>query len=218
LSVSASKSRRQFIKYGVVVAAGVGVASAIEIPVFASINGKDNNTVAKQNAQIAQLQTQAIPYQQMQVELTSLQALRTLGMKETLEVKAIIQAMAPSGNNGSSAVQAAVLSFVDDQLSGVYGLIVKGISFSSNAVPPSITTYQYAIVMRELWRTGLSALESYSNRAYGKSFKDLSVDQRKQALSDLSNNKPTDFGGVVPNDFYSQLVYLINAGFSTVII
>jgi gluconate 2-dehydrogenase gamma chain len=216
-------SRRRFIKYGVAGAIGVGIASAIEIPVF-------NNQIQNDNSQITSLKNQISTLQSQN------QAIRTLSMNEVKEVEAMVETIIPSDQNGAGAKEAGVIYFIDGQLSGEYGnngqmymkgpfvlsgqsgpLTVDGITYSegSPSVPYGGPTYQYDMLLREFWKAGLQAMENYSNSVYGKNFEDLSVSQRTQVLTDLYNNKPTqaDFNNIVPKDFFGEAMFLTWSGF-----
>ena len=67
--------------------------------------------------------------------------------------------------------------------------------------------------LREFWRTGLTAVETYSNSAYGKNFEALTTAQQTQVLNDLYNNKPTNFSNIIPRDFFNELIFMSWSGF-----
>jgi hypothetical protein len=67
--------------------------------------------------------------------------------------------------------------------------------------------------MREYWRTGLAALETYANSAYGGNFESLNSSQQMQVLQDLWNNIPSSFSNIVPQDFAYELTFLTWSGF-----
>ncbi len=221
--------RRQFIKYGIAGAIGVGIASAIEIPIF-------NNTIQNNNSQITQLQNKVSTLQSQLSSTTAEQeAFITLGVNEQKIVEAIVETIIPSDATGPGGKEAGVIFFIDHQLAGDYGnnarmfmqgpfvpsgqagpLTVGGITYSAGSPnePYAGPTYQYDLALREFWRLGLLALETYSNSAYGgKNFEDLTVDQRTQVLTDLSTNKPTSFNGIVPVDFFNEVIFLTWSGF-----
>ena len=208
-------NRREFIKIGAAAAIGAGVASAIEIPIFEQqINNKNSE------AQGFQSQVQ--------------QAFITFGLSEQNEVEAIVENIIPSDQNGPGAKEAGVIFFIDHQLALDYGnnarMYMKGpfvpagqtgpITVGGVTYPLGTATqifsgpqYQYNMSLREFWRTGLIALESYSNSAYGNNFEALSSTQQTQVLTDLYNNKPTSFGGIVPKDFFNEIIFMTWSGF-----
>jgi hypothetical protein len=96
-------------------------------------------------------------------------------------------------------------------------ITVNSITYSegSPAVPYAGPAYQYNLLMREFWRNGLLALETYSNSAYSKNFEDLTSAQQTQVLTDLYNNKPTvaNFNNIIPLDFFNELIFMTWSGF-----
>jgi gluconate 2-dehydrogenase gamma chain len=220
--------RRNFIKYGIAGIAGFGVASAIELPILNNQIQNDNNQITQLNNQIATLQNQLNSSSEAQ------HAFITLGVNEQKAVEAIVETIIPSDQNGPGGKEAGVIFFIDHQLAGDYGnnakmfmegpfvpsgqagpLTVGGVTYSAGSpkVPYGGPAYQYDLALREFWRSGLLALETYSNSTYGKNFEDLTVDQRTQILTDLYNNKPTSFNGIAPLDFFNEIIFLTWSGF-----
>jgi gluconate 2-dehydrogenase gamma chain len=220
--------RRRFIKYGIAGVIGVGVASAVEIPIF-------NNMIQNDNSQIMNLQNEVATLQSQLNSTTQEQrGFLTLGVNEQKAVEAIVETIIPSDQNGPGAKEAGVIFFIDHQLAGDYGnnarmfmqgpfvpsgqagpITVGGVTYSAGSPkePYGGPAYQYDLSLREFWRTGLLALEAYSNSAYGKTFENLTVDQRTQVLTDLYNNTPTSFNGIVPLDFFNEVVFMTWSGF-----
>lgn len=215
-------SRREFIKIGAAGAIGFGVASAIEIPLLENqISGNDKQ-IASLNSQIQDLQSQQ-------------QAFITLGVNEQKIVEAAVETIIPTDSTGPGAKEAGVIFFIDHQLAMEYGnnarmymngpfvpsgqagpITVGGVTYSAGSPtePFSGPTYQYALTLREFWRTGLLALQAYSNSSLGKNFEDLTTDQRTQVLTDIYNNKPTTFNNILPKDFFNELIFMTYAGFT----
>lgn len=215
-------SRREFIKIGAAGAIGFGVASAIEIPLLENqISGNDKQ-IASLNSQIQNLQSQQ-------------QAFITLGVNEQKIVEAAVETIIPTDSNGPGAKEAGIIFFIDHQLAMEYGnnarmymngpfvpsgqagpITVGGITYSAGSPTEPFTgpTYQYALSLREFWRTGLLALQAYSTSSLGKNFEDLTTDQRTQILTDLYNNKPTAFNNILPKDFFNELMFMTYAGFT----
>jgi gluconate 2-dehydrogenase gamma chain len=213
-------SRREFIKIGAAAAIGVGVASAIEIPIFESV-------ISSKNSDIKSLQGQVTSTQQ---------AFLTLSKPEQLELEAMVETIIPTDSNGPGAKEAGVIFFIDHQLANEYGnngrmymqgpfvtpgqagpITVGSITYpgGSPAEPYAGPAYQYNLLMREFWRNGLSAVETYSNSAYGNNFENLTSTQQVQVLTDLYNNKPStaNFNNIIPLDFFSELIFMTWSGF-----
>ncbi len=224
-------SRREFIRLGVATAVGFGVASAIEIPIFTGSIQNDNTIINQKDSQIKQLQGQAQTASQLEDQLIAIQALRTLGVDEVNGLQAMVGSIISSNQNGTSVNKSDVVSFIDSQLQGVYGntgnkfmanpitatdqtgpLNVDNVVYNPGSVvgPYIGSNYQYNLTLRQFWRTGLLALEDYSTNAYGNKFEKLTADQQRQVLSDLNNNKPTNFNGISPQDFYNEVTLITN--------
>jgi hypothetical protein len=233
MSTPASKSRRQFIKYGLAGAVGFGIASAVEIPFLGNALINNNTVIANQNQQIDQLQAQANQISTLQGDILSAEAIRTLSQTEFRELEALAETIIPTDENGPGAKEAGVVYFIDQQLNDDYGtnarwykkgpfvpaghsgpLVVQGITYpqGSMTLPYGGPTYQYDILMREFWRTGLQSLEEYSQATYGAKVENLTNDQRTQLLLDLYDGKPTNFK-IVPIDFFNELIFMVYSGF-----
>ena len=153
---------------------------------------------------------------------------------EQAEVESIVETIIPTDQNGPGAKEAGVIFFIDHQLASDYGnnarmymkgpfvtagqmgqITVGGITYSGGTAAQiySGPEYQYNMSLREFWRTGLLALETYTNSAYGNNFENLTVAQRTQVLTDLYNNKPTSFNNIVPIDFFNELMFMTWSGF-----
>lgn len=214
--------RRRFIKYGAAAAVAVGIAATVKIPLPLAQTSTGQTT--QQQDQTTALQEQ----------ITSNQGIITLSISEQRELEAIVEAIIPTDSNGPGAKEAGVIYFIDHQLAGEYGtnarwymkgpfvlsgqtgpITVGGITYTQGSpkVPYVGPTFQYDLPMREFWRTGLSALETYSNSAYSKNVENLTADQIRQVLTDLFNNKPANFGNIVPLDFFNELIFMTWSGF-----
>lgn len=166
---------------------------------------------------------------------TSLNGFTTLGINEQKLVEAIAETIIPSETDSPGAKEAGVIYFIDKQLNGDYGrnanmymnppfvmggetgsITVQGKTYpqGSPSVPfPAGQKYQYNLTLREFWRYGLLALQSYANSVYNNNFEGLSDSQRIQVLTDLYNNKPTSFNDIVPNDFFNEVIFMVWSGF-----
>ncbi len=123
--------RRQFLRYAAVGAVGVGIASAVEIPVLSNIARSDSQSLSKANQQISQLQSQV---QSDQSQISSLQsqvasqqssgagsAFVDFSINEQKELEAIVETIIPSDSNGPGAKEAGVIYFISNQISSDYG-------------------------------------------------------------------------------------------------
>ena len=233
-------SRRTFLKFGAGAVTGAAIASAVQIPLYTNLVDSRNNTIQKIQGELSQADQQVA---QLQGQVGTLQTavqtatggFLTLSNLEQTEVEAIVETIIPSDSSGPGAKEAGVIYFIDHQLAGDYGhsgnmfmdgpfvmaglkapVTVGSVTYPSGTPNVRIgagTRYQYPLNMREFWRTGLIALEDYSNSAYGGNFESLSSTQQLQVLKDLWSNVPTTFGELVPQDFAYELTFMAWSGF-----
>lgn len=228
-------SRRDFLK---VVGAGIVGAAAATVIEYPIINSRGEEITAL-NGQVTTLNQQAQQYQgqiqDLDLKLSMEMGFLALGFDEQVLVESIAETIIPTDDNGPGAKEAGVIYFIDRQLSGDYGknsnmymrgpfvmpgqsgpITVEGITYEqgSPAVPyNSGSQYQYSIPLREFWRTGLKAMQAYSQTTYDAKFEALTTEQRIQVLSDLYDNKPTSFGEIRPRDFFGELIFMTWSGF-----
>ncbi len=238
---STSKSRRQFIKYGVAGVVGFGVASAIEIPILNNSIQNDNNTIKQKDTQIGQLQSENSNLQSQLTNAEQIQAFLTLNpITERPVVEALAETIIPSDSSGPGAKEAGVVYFIDRMLAGNYGkagnmfmqgpfihpqtgsLTVRGITYPGGTITPRLqagTAYQYVFTPREFWRNGLMSLQTYCNSAYGASFENLTSTQQTQVLQDLFDNKSDNsnlqnaFQAPNAAEFFNEVHDMVIAGF-----
>jgi gluconate 2-dehydrogenase gamma chain len=250
---SADTSKRSFLKYAAAGAVGVGIASAVEIPVLNNmLTGK---TISLQQAQTqlqdankkidqlnSQMQQDTSQINSLQSQVSSLQsqqagsnAVKDLSISEQKLIEAIVETIIPSDSSGSGAKEAGVIYFIANQIGSNYGnnsemymnppfvqsgtegpITVDGITYSDGTpeLPwQAAHKYQYNMTLRNFWRYGLEALQNYTNSVLGKNFEDLSGGDRIQMLNNLYDNKPTEFNGIVPRDFFQEVVFMTWSGF-----
>lgn len=246
-------SRRSFLKYVAAGAVGVGVASAVEIPVLSNVLTGSNIDLQQAQTQLneanskidqlnSQLQQDTSQINSLQSQVSSLQsqqtsdnAIKELSINEQKIVEALVETIIPSDSNGPGAKEAGVIYFIDKQLSSDYGtnarmymqspfvqagtngpFTFEGILYSEGTpnVPwQAATKYQYNMTLRNFWRYGLEALQNYTNLILGKNFEDLGESDRTQMLNNLYDNIPTDFNGIVPRDFFQEVIFMTWSGF-----
>ncbi len=233
------KGRRGFLKYAAAAAVGVGLASAIEIPVLTNLTANEDVKLKKANSEISQLNSQvqsdATKINDLEILQAGSNGIVDLSINEQVELEAIVETIIPSDSNGPGAKEAGVIYFIARQLDTDYGsnarmymqppfvqsgqsgpITVDGLTYSagSQTVPwQAGMKYQYNMTLREFWKYGLDALETYANRILGKNFEDLSSDDKVQVLGDLYDNKPPSFNGILPQDFFQELIFMTWSGF-----
>ncbi len=236
-----SVSRRQFIKYGVAGAVGIGVASAIEIPILNNAIQNDNDQIKKLQGDNSQLQNENATLQSQLNTAQQGQGFLTLNSNERTEVETIAEAMIPSDASGPGAKEAGVIYFIDRALAGSYGkagnmymqgpfirpnqtgpITVGNFTYSGGTINPRLqagTAYQYPFNPRDFWRRGLMYLQTYCNAAYGGKFESLTSAQQIQVLQDMFDNKTDNtnlqnaFQGPNAAEFFNELHDMVTAGF-----
>lgn len=233
-----NQSRREFLKLGMAAAGSALVASAIEIPLFANQTSSLKNQLTTANNQLTTANTQIAGLQSL---VNAGSGFISLSVSEQSLLEAIVETIIPSDASGPGAKEAAVIHFIDRQLAGDYGqsanmfmdgpFVTAGqagpitvnsltgtpITYVDGAPKPRVgagTRYQYPVNMREFWRIGLAALQTYANSsAYGGNFQTLSATNQLQLLKDLWANTLASFGNIIPQDFAYELTFMTWAGF-----
>jgi len=193
-----------------------------------SLNGQVsslNSAVTSANSQVSALQAQ----------IGTTTGFLNLNVTEQACVEAMAEAIIPSDSNGPGAKEAGVIYFIDRQLATDYGknaqmywkgpfvypgltgpVTVAGTTYSGGSMtagPNDGSRYQYGMLLREFWRSGVLAFEAYCNSAYGGNFEKLSSADQVKALTDLTKNAPTSFNGIVPSDFFNEVFLMTWSGF-----
>ena len=224
--------RRQFIKVGIAAVGGVVIASTGRVPLYAGTASEKDEKLSALQDQLSSANQTATTLQSQSDQTTGF---LTLDSEEQATVEAIAEAMIPSDSNGPGAAEAGVVYFVDRQLASEYGMnagmymqgpfvqpgqkgpiVVGGVVYSGGSPPVSLNAggaYQYAFNLREYWKRGLSFLNGYATSTYGASFASLDSNGRTNVLQDLWNNKPPNFTGPLPREFFNEVYNLVWAGF-----
>jgi hypothetical protein len=130
----------------------------------------------------------------------------------------------PAGGMGTNPTQSYPGASRTYTSSGTPYTINYGVTASPRV--GSGINYQYPVNMREFWRVGLAALQTYSNKYYGGNYQTLSSANQLQVLKDLWANSPqtqtsppppaddlTGFSNILPSDFAYELTFMTWAGF-----
>lgn len=202
-----------------------------------SANGQVSSLGAQLSSTQSALSSASSQASNLQIQLDTVSGFLALSVDEQAALAAVVETIIPTDSSGVGANEAGVIYFIDRQLATDYGksgnmytqgpFVLPGVttSITLDSITYSAGTFaapagggysfQYNVNMREFWRVGLDALETYSNSAYGANFESLSASNQTQALTDLWANKPTTFGEILPSDFAWELFYMTWAGFLT---
>src|ERR1700722_8716516 len=171
----------------------------------------------------------------LQTQIQTVTGFLNLNTTEQACVAAMAEAIIPTDSNGPGAKEAGVVYFIDRQLASDYGknanmyfkgpfvypgttgpITIAGTTYSAGSMianPTDGSRYQYGLQLREFWRSGILAFETYCDSAYGGSFETLSAANQVKALTDLTTNKPTSFNDIVPSDFFNEVFFMTWSGF-----
>jgi len=198
-----------------------------------------NSGVTSANSQVTSLQGQVQSAQAtstaLQTQIDTTTGFLNLNVTEQAVVEAMAEAIIPTDSNGPGAKEAGVVYFIDRQLASDYGknanmyfkgpfvypgttgpITIAGTTYSAGSMianPTDGSRYQYGLQLREFWRSGILAFETYCDSAYGGSFETLSAANQVKALTDLTTNKPTSFNDIVPSDFFNEVFFMTWSGF-----
>lgn len=136
---SGDTNRRSFLKYVAAGAVGVGIASAVEIPVLSNmVTGENidlqqaqtqlqdaNNKINQLNSQIqsdtSQINSLQSNVSDLQGQIDSITAVKDFSVNEQKIVEAMVETIIPSDSNGPGAKEAGVVYFIDNQIGSDYG-------------------------------------------------------------------------------------------------
>jgi len=171
----------------------------------------------------------------LQTQIQTVTGFLNLNVTEQACVEAMAETIIPTDSNGPGAKEAGVVYFIDRQLASDYGknanmyfkgpfvypgttgpITIAGTTYSAGSMianPTDGSRYQYGLQLREFWRSGILAFETYCDSAYGGNFETLSAADQVKALTDLTTNKPTSFNDIVPSDFFNEVFFMTWSGF-----
>lgn len=242
----ANPTRREFLKIGLAAAGGALAASAIEIPIFNNQNTSIQNQLNSANTQVTNLQNRVSAgtgfvwlnnTERVQLEAIVETIIPTdstgPGAKEAGVIYFIDRQLAGDyGLGGNMFMEGPFIppnfpkstttpltvnpSPAWAALPGNTNAPIQYTDGTANVRVGAGTRYQYPLIMREFWKAGLAAIQTYSNTApYTANFEKLSATNQLQVLKDLWNNVPTqaNFNNIIPSDFAYELTFMTWAGF-----
>ncbi|UPV76540.1 gluconate 2-dehydrogenase subunit 3 family protein (plasmid) [Halorussus limi] len=122
----------------------------------------------------------------------------------------LVQAMAarimPSDEVGPGAVELGVVYFIDEQLNSEYGVAAdwymeKPFVNRYDGAKPN-QGWQSRLTPAEVYENALEWIEEYTSQRYGKSFLDLSDEQKDEVLQALDDNEVDTFRSIQPEEFF----------------
>jgi gluconate 2-dehydrogenase gamma chain len=132
---------------------------------------------------------------------------------EWVFINAAVGRLIPSQGDGPGGVDAGVPEFIDRQMELPYGhgayFYLKG-PFLDKA-PPTLG-YQLRFTPREIYRLGISAANSATQKSLGKDFPNLSVAEQDGFLAAMEKGEAT-FATVPATVFFAQLLANTKEGY-----
>jgi gluconate 2-dehydrogenase gamma chain len=122
----------------------------------------------------------------VQTALGTLEKAYTFFTQPEIEfMEAAVDRLIPADELGTGALEADVVYFIDQQLSGGYGHGVRHYLQGPWGAESAYLGYQLPLTPRELYRIGIAATDRYCEETYGKPFARLEVAQQNDVLTGL---------------------------------
>lgn len=133
--------------------------------------------------------------------------------KEAGQVKAIFDRLIPADELTVSASDAGCVVFIDNQLAGSYGDAswkFKGGPFENGSEAQGV---QSPLTPREIYRKGLVEIDSHCKQLKGKTFAELSDDEKDNYLEQMEANKYSYPSFSSSNALFGQFLSNVQEGF-----
>lgn len=119
----------------------------------------------------------------------------------------------PEDELGAGAKKLGVGFFIDNQLASNYGSGANEYRQAPFIKGKENQGFQYSITKAELFKLGVKALDYEANKAYKKTFIELSNEQKDEILRLFESNKSEfDFQSASAKDFFQELRAMTLAG------
>lgn len=183
--------RRQFLLGAGL--AGASVATGLGAPAEAA--AQTSAAVAPQPAQNAEPDT-----------------FLTLTATEVAFMSAMADTIIPADELSPSGTDCGVVTYVDRQLAGAYGVGAKMYRSGPFRRGKPEQGYQLALTPRDYFAAGIAAANEWSRRTYGKDFDQLSSADRAAALKQMEEGKAT-FEHFSATAFFNRALAIVMEGF-----
>lgn len=132
--------------------------------------------------------------------------------EEAAFMEALADHMVPADDKLPGGIDLGIATFIDRALAGNWG---KGDRLYAQG-PFKIGTpnqgYQLALSPSEMVRAGMLRTNESCTRQYGKTFDQLTADQKDEVLKGLESGKLAFDDGLPSTDFFSLLYQMVNEG------
>jgi gluconate 2-dehydrogenase gamma chain len=155
---------------------------------------------------------QAKPAESAAPQAANDDALLTLTATEAAFFSAVADTMIPADELSPSGSACGVTIFIDRQLAGAWGGGAKMYRAGPFSKGKPGQGYQLPLTPREFFAAGVTAINGWTRKAYGKDFDRLPSKERETALKELEGGKAAldDFDG---KQFFEALLQITMEGF-----
>ena len=136
----------------------------------------------------------------------------TLTATEVAFLSAAVDAFIPADAITASGTDCGVVVFIDRQLAGAWGGGAKMYRAGPFAKTKPEYGYQLPLTPRELFATGIEAVNAWTKKTHGREFDRLSVADREATLKALDAGK-ADLGTLNAKQFFEALLDIAMEGF-----
>lgn len=132
------------------------------------------------------------------------QGYRFLNNAEVETLTAMVNRLIPADDVGPGGVEAGVLVFIDRELGGQFGSAARWYMSGPWGEGTPSQGWQLALTPRQIYRTGLLALDRLCVGEKGKGFAELSAAEQDDILHQLEDGK-IDLDSISSADFFQML-------------
>ena len=138
---------------------------------------------------------------------------RYFSLEEWAFLCAACERLIPADGNGPGAVELGVPEFIDREMDGAFGHAATWYMQGPFASALPEFGYQSPLTPREVYRTGIAAVDAHCRRSFGnKSFPELPATAQDAVLTNLENGVP-DFENVSGSSFFDLLLQNTKEGY-----
>lgn len=156
------------------------------------------------SAQPAPAAPQAQAPQPGQVSSPGPEGYRFLSAAEVETLTAMVNRLIPADDLGPGAVEAGVLTFIDRELGGQFGIAARWYTQGPWLDGTPGQGWQIAIVPAQMYRMSLFAIDRWCRGSRGKRFAELSAADQDEVLTLLEGGK-VELGGISSAAFFQLL-------------
>jgi gluconate 2-dehydrogenase gamma chain len=153
------------------------------------------------------------PYSSLRASQLQAYSPRYFAREEWAFLQAACGRLIPADQNGPGAVEMGVPEFIDREMDGAFGHAATWYMQEPFASAEPELGYQSPLTPREVYRTGIAAVDVHCRKMYGnKSFAELPAETQDTVLTDLENGA-LDLAKLSGKTFFSFLLQNTKEGY-----